>query len=153
MQEKDVFIDHNNQRTAGVLRLRHNFTRLANQLIAENKKDSAIKVLDRIVELMPQEKYPYDFYMIGIAEGYYKLNETEKADSLLNEYIKYTEDNLKYLFSLTGKFSDLVDYDKQLNLQIMQELSGIADKYGQPQTKTDLEQSMRKYMELYFQGY
>lgn len=153
MQEKDVFIDHNNQRTAGVLRLRHNFTRLANQLIAENKKDSAIKVLDRIVELMPQEKYPYDFYMIGIAEGYYKLNETEKADSLLNEYIKYTEDNLKYLFSLTGKFSDLVDYDKQLNLQIMQELSGIADKYGQPQTKTELEQSMRKYMELYFQGY
>jgi hypothetical protein len=38
MNQPDVFIDHNNQRTAMVLRLRNTFNRLAETLIQENKR-------------------------------------------------------------------------------------------------------------------
>jgi len=96
INEPDVFIDHNVQRTAMVLKLRNSFSRLAKKLIEEGKKDSALKVLDRVVELLPHPKFPYDFFMFGIIEGYYKLNEVQKANMLTLDYAKVSEQKLRY---------------------------------------------------------
>jgi hypothetical protein len=146
MNELDVNIDHNNQRTATVLRLRNNFNRLAQALIKQDKKDSALVVLDKIVELMPQEKYPYDFFMVGIIESYYMINQTEKANELAKSYAKTSFDNLRYLFSLERRFNDVVDYEKQINLQILQELSNMVDKYGQADLKKEFENSSNDFL-------
>lgn len=152
MNAPDVSIDHNIQRTATVLRLRNNFNRLANELIRENRKDSALKVLDRIVELMPNEKFPYDFFMIGLAESYYKLNETEKANQIVRRYVGICQQNLRYYFSLDSRFDSAADYDKQVNIQTLQELSGLADRYGQNEIKAEAEQFITQYMDMYYKG-
>lgn len=152
MNQPDVNIDHNNQRTTSVLRLRNNFNRLAGALIAQNKKDSARTVLNKIVDLMPQKKYPYDIFTLGIAESYYKLNENEKANKIVADYLKATKENLGYLFSLSSRFDNSVDDDKMLNLQILQELGSLSDKYGQDQMKTEIEKYLQRYMELYYRN-
>ncbi len=152
MDQPDVNIDHNNQRTTTVLRLRNNFNRLAEELIAKNKKDSALNVLDRISGLMPQYKYPYDLFTIGTIELYYKLNETEKANKILKDFLKATNENLKYLFSLSKYYENSVDYDKQVNLQTLQQLGSLSDTYGQVELKNEIDKSLQQYMQVYYQG-
>jgi hypothetical protein len=151
MNQPDVNIDHNNQRTTSVLRIRNNFNRLADELILRNKKDSALAVLNKIVELMPQRKYPYDIFTLGTAELYYKINEAEKANSLIKDFLKATSENLRYLFSLSHRFDKAIDYEKQVNIQLLQELGMLAEKYGQVELKTEIEQDLKQYMSLYYQ--
>lgn len=151
MNQSDVFIDYNNQRTTSVLKLRNNFNRLAQELIRLNKKDSAINVLNKIVELMPQDKYPYDFFMLGIIESYYQLNQTEKATKIAQDYSDISLKNLRYLFSLEKRFEQVVDYEKQVNLQILQELSEMTQKYGQAEVGKEIEKSLNDYMGRYYQ--
>lgn len=151
MEKPNVMVDHNLERTTMVLRLRNNFNRLAEELLVSGKRDSAIKVLDRIVELMPHNKFTYDFFVIGHIENYYKANETQKANSLLNEYASSTLENLDYFFSLSSRFSPLVNYDTELNLQVLQELVGLAELYGQNEIKEELESQLNSHFSTYLQ--
>lgn len=152
MDQPDVNIDHNNQRTTSVLRIRNNFNRLAEELILLNKKDSALAVLNKIYGLMPQEKYPYDLFTIGTIDLYFKLNETEKATKIAREFLKATNENLKYLFSLSVYFVNSIDYDKEVNLQTLQQLSSLSESYGQNDLKNEIDKSLQQYMEIYYQG-
>lgn len=150
MNEPNVFIDHNIQRTAMVLRIRNNFNRLAEGLIEAGKVDSAVKVMDRVVELMPNDKFPYDFFVIGHIHNYYNANETEKANALLKQYADVSAQNLAYYFSLGQRFSSAVNYERELNLQILQELVSMADAFGQKELLTEIEPVLNNYMMLYF---
>ena len=151
IDKPDVMVDHNVQRTTLVLRLRNNFNRLASELLAINRVDSAVAVLDRIVELLPQEKFPYDFFTIGLIETYYQANETEKANELLGNYAQASLDNLKYFYSLDRDLRNLVRYDTELNLQIVQELLAVAERFGQEEVKNKLEPEFNNYLSRYYQ--
>ena len=152
MNEPGVLIDHNIQRTAMVLRLRNNFGRLADELLDAGKRDSAVKVLDRISELLPQSKFPFDFFVIGHIETYYNANETEKANDLINRYASSTVENLEYYFSLEKNYAKLISYEKELNLQILQELVSTAKKYGQSTLSDELEPILNNFIMLYYRG-
>jgi hypothetical protein len=150
LENGNVMVDHNVQRTTLVLRLRNNFNRLAEKLIEMNRPDSALMVLDRIVELLPQEKFPYDFFVIGLIESYYKANETEKGNDLLANYANATVENLDYFFSLEPRFSSVVGYDTELNLQILQELISVAERFGQSELKETYEPTFNSYITSYY---
>lgn len=151
MNDPSVFIDYNNQRTAIVLKLRNTFNRLAETLIQENKKDSALKVLDKIYELMPHEKYPYDFFMIGIAENYFKLNQTERATAIVKKYSDILTQKLRYITGLGPRYKDYFDYDFRVNLQTLNELGSLAGTYGQTQIKDNINNEMNMFIEQYSQ--
>jgi hypothetical protein len=150
MNEPDVLIDHNIQRTAMVLRIRNSFNRLAEELIEQGRIDSAVLVLDRVVELMPNNKFPFDFFVIGLVHNYYKTNETDKANALLKEYADISAENLAYYFSLSPRFASAVNYERELNLQILQELVSMADNYTQTELVSEIEPVLNNYMMLYF---
>jgi len=149
MNEPDVFIDHNNQRTAMVLKIRNTFNRLAEKLIVEGKTDSAINVLNKVYDLMPHEKYPYDFFMIGIAENYYKLNQTERANEILKKYNDITVQKLKYYSSLGSRFDGYFDYDFRVNIQTLSELSGIAATYNQTALQNEIDNGINLFINKY----
>jgi len=151
IDDPSVLVDHNVQRTTMVLRIRNNFNRLADNLIKTGKRDSAVKVLDRIVELLPQEKFSYDFFVLGLIESYYKANETEKANSLLAAYANATNENLDYFFSLSSRYRNTVMHEAELNLQIFQELISIGEDYGQNEFIQDFESHLSRHMQFYFQ--
>lgn len=150
MNQPDVFIDHNIQRTAMVIRIRNLFARLAEELMSEGKREMAVNVLDKAVELLPHEKFPYDFFMIGIADNYYKLNQTEKANEIVKKYAEITVQELDYLFSLDGKFGSSTGQNKQNNLQILGQLNSMADQYGQTEIKADIETSFNRFLPLFY---
>lgn len=150
MNEPDVFIDHNIQRTTMVLKLRNTFNRLAENLLENNKRDSAVKVLDRIVEIMPHQKFPYDFFVIGHIENYYKANEIEKANALLQSYADVSIENLDYYFSLSGSFARVTSSEREYNLEILRELISVATRNGQVELRNGLESRFNGFLEQHY---
>lgn len=149
MNEPDFYMDHYNHRTLRVLQLRNKFTRLANALLEESKKDSAIKVLDRCLELMPKTQVPYDFFMIGIIEAYFKAGDDEKALDILNDYFSVAEEEYLYYRKFPGKFSGSVDREMRISLQIMGELLSLAEEKGRQDVADELSERFRPALNSY----
>ncbi|UCG28305.1 MAG: DUF2723 domain-containing protein, partial [Bacteroidales bacterium] len=146
MNEPDVHLDYYNKRTFSVIKIRNNFTRLAEALLLKGKRDSAIAALDRCMELMPHDRIPYDIFSVGTADMYYRCGETEKANRIVDEYAVVCEEDLKYYFSLRPSIGMAVDYEKRVQLQILRELVNLARRYRQEERADNLEE---KFNELY----
>jgi tetratricopeptide (TPR) repeat protein len=112
---------------------KNNFLRLAMRLVEENKKDSAIKVLDRCQEVFPNNKITYDYYMIQFAEVYYRAGAIDKANKMVELLAKIYEENITYYSSLKPEFAKYYDKDKNQAVAVIQRLGQIADEYKQNQ--------------------
>ncbi len=83
-----------------IMRVRQNYARLALALIQEGDKNKAVKVLDRVMEIFPPAKVPYDHYCIPIAEGYLKSDAREKGLKIIREYEKQLNQELIFYSKL-----------------------------------------------------
>ncbi len=131
MNEKDVYLDYFHQRTFNVIRMRPRFVRLADALIEENDFERAEKVLDRIVELAPHDKLPYDYFVLGIADAYYRINKFEKGNAILSKMESLCEANLDYFLSMSRKNRNLVQQDIGFQFQILNNVGQITRRYNQ----------------------
>ncbi len=129
MTEKDVFLDNFHINTILTTYTRNRFTRLANHLFNEGKKDKAVNVLDRIVELTPDNKIPYDYFTLSIIEAYSRFGEHEKAKKLIKEYSEKCDRLLTYYLSQTRKFIIGADYEIRYNLNILNEMQKLCNYY------------------------
>lgn len=151
MKESSVYLDENNMRMTTNFRI--NFSRLAEELMNENKRDSAIKVLDKCVEEMPDKTIPYNYFMTKIAELYYRAaGAYNRQDTLMAADMELTKkneliakgnaiseriatiygDNMKYYLSLKGtKYYKLLDQDMNQALYILQSLTSILKQTNQ----------------------
>ena len=61
------------------------FAQMVMQLMKEGKKDKAKAALDYAEQMIPAFNVPYDFQngALQMAEAYYQLGETEKADAII----------------------------------------------------------------------
>lgn len=138
INEPDFYMDHYNHRTLKVIQLRNKFARLANALIEEGKKDSAIKVLDRCMELMPVHQVPYDFFMVGVIDAYYKAGSDENAKTLLAGYFDISEKEYWYYNRFPRRFAGSVERESRIALQIMNELLETAKDWKDQELMDDL---------------
>jgi len=126
--------------------LRNLFYRLAMRLIEEGKKDTAVKVLDRCLEVMPEENVPYDVFVIRLAEAYYAAGKPEKANALVKEVAKISEEKYVYYNSFRGtKKLSSVKQDIQENVQIFGYCQQVAEINQQ---KTLADELRNKMMQL-----
>ncbi len=152
MNHEDVLIDHYNQRVISIMRFRSVFARLADALLKENKKDKAVEVLDKIVELTPNKQLPYDYTMLPIVELYYKAGETEKANKLVSELARIYKHDLNYYLSLNQPYISAVNYEIQIGMNVMQQLTGLTETYHQEdlfdEISTDFDMLYQKYIDI-----
>ena len=165
MNKPDVYLDENNMRMS--MNVRNNFVRLADALIDEGKADSAVAVLDRCNELTPNEKVPYNYFNLLMADSYYraargKMNnmgiDTLRIEVNMNpSYVKKANDVVKimadnceqeliYFFNLPPKFRDLVNDDLHRSFYIMRELGRIATSYGETELGDDITKRLNNLM-------
>jgi hypothetical protein len=147
MTNPKVYLDETNMRMT--MNFRNIFARLANALMDEGKKDSAVKVLNRCIELMPDSKMPYNMFMMPMAEAYYKAGENSKANEILNRLLDINVNELAYYFRFTGSRTHQLDGEKRQNLGIINRIKEIADAHNQ---KT-LSAKSQKLFEQYYQMY
>lgn len=128
MAEKDVYLDETILRQTK--NFRNIFYRLAEQLIVEGKKDSAIKAIDYCLQVMPNEKVQYDVFVVRLVEGYYLAGANEKANALAKQLMKIHEDKARYYLGFKSK-RNAVKPDIEDNIQIMGYIQQVVKNYKQ----------------------
>ncbi len=117
IKEDDVFVDNFILRNIRVMRVRETYSNLASVLISENKKDKAVKVLDYIVEILPENQVPYDGSMSEIVDNYLKLSQKEKAHKILDVIIKDYSEKMIYYNSFEKEiYAEKADLLNDINL-------------------------------------
>ena len=83
IDQPGIYIDENALRMC--YSHRRIFAQLVQQLMKEGKKDKAKAALDYVEKMVPAVNVPYDFQngSLQMAEAYYQLGETEKADAIV----------------------------------------------------------------------
>jgi len=124
-------VTHYVERTVGVMNIRNIFHRLAAQLMIENKNDKAIEVLDRCIEVIPDDKIPYDYGVLAIIEDYYKLEEFEKGNEIATQLLENYSQQVTYFNHFKGKQANLIERDIQIALFVVQNIYSISFQYQQ----------------------
>jgi len=138
-----VYLDENNLRMLS--NMRNIFAKLANALILANKKDSALKVVDRAMEVMPDKCVPFNYFVLPFVDIYYRLNQTEKAEQIVNRLSNIASKELKYIYKLKPEDRELLDYDIRVNMHILQQLFMMENQYGNKEKAKQLEATFNDY--------
>jgi len=147
MNDPHVYLDEQNIRM--IMNFRNIFAILADALIKEGKNDSARKVLDRCLEVMPQKTAPFNFFAVQLIEGYYRIGDIEKANKLSEGLFLLVDEDLKYLFSFDRKDMKSANMSFQESLAIMQRLQEMAHNFKQDSLSKKINSSFQKYYERY----
>ncbi|MGM0496657.1 MAG: protein O-mannosyl-transferase family [Bacteroidota bacterium] len=142
LNDPDVYVDHTTRRTSRVIRIRNKFARLADKLSKEGEHEKAVEVLDRGMELTPNEQIPYKFSILEVIKEYYDANAREKALELAKEVGELSKEKIDYYFSLKQPYAKSVDRDKQIALSITQRLSQITGENGHQEYSDELKETL-----------
>lgn len=127
------------------------FGMLALQLIAENKKDKALKVLQKAEKEIPAYNVPLNYMSGGadIAKAYALLGQKQKALDAINAAWKEACQYETYYLSLDGTKFAISQRDCMIQLSIMSQLSEITkmvDKNLAAKQKTQVDNYYRIYI-------
>ena len=127
------------------------FGMLALHLIAENKKDKALKVLQKAEKEIPAYNVPLNYMSGGadIAKAYALLGQKQKALDAINAAWKEACQYETYYLSLDGTKFAISQRDCMIQLSIMSQLSEITkmvDKNLAAKQKTQVDNYYRIYI-------
>jgi len=125
VNEENVMLDWTNVRIVSTMRIREQFNASARMMISEGEISKAIDMLDKCIELLPNEKIPYDFSLPGIIESYYLAGEKEKANSLFESYRGIIIDELNYYKGFEERLIPGLSNEIRKNLYLLQQLEKI----------------------------
>ena len=117
------------------------FSQLVGQLIREGKNDKAKKALDYAEKMIPAYNVPYDWQngAVQMAEAYYQLGETEKADSIMKALADKAVEYLTWYLSLDEqRFAmssrEIIDYQLPIlssEVKLMQKYNSDTEQHPQ----------------------
>ncbi len=148
MDKPGVFLD-NVFISSCALNIRQRCGALANALIEEGKKDKAIKVLDKCLQVTPQENVPYDVTMYAITMGYYQAGALDKASALSKKLFTNYESNIRYYYSFDRKEIPTFGSDPETAQDIMERLIYFANNFKQTALSKELEDRYTKLLQAY----
>ena len=149
VNDPEVYLDENIRRM--MMNFRNNFGRLANELITEGDTLRARSTLERCMEVIPNERVPFNYFMVPIIEAYYRLGETKLASSYLLTLSDLAEEEIRYFLSLGRQYAGDVDYDIQIRMHIMQELLRIT-RENQVEELIDRQQQIFQNLVVLYQS-
>lgn len=149
MNEPDVYLDHFHKNTLQVVRMRQRFSRLANTLISEGKKSEAVTVMDKCIELTPDDKFPYDMFSVENAEVYYKCGENEKGDKIIRVLMEKCDNLLNYYLNQRKNIVAGSSYQIRYHLQILQNLTVVTSNFERSELSVPVDAMMKKYYDMY----
>ncbi|MBR5604721.1 MAG: DUF2723 domain-containing protein [Bacteroidales bacterium] len=151
LNKEGVAVDPESRRN--LLFVKQAYMRLAQSLVNRGQNDSAVAVLDRCLEFFPDEKIPYDFYMLSYPEVYYKAGAAAKGDEIINKIVANCLDNLRYFSELDVRFIPYYAETIRENLAMINEMSNVAKRGNRIELNMRLENTLEeefgKFMYLF----
>jgi tetratricopeptide (TPR) repeat protein len=146
LADEDVLVDHFIQYNLNASRAREGFARVAKQLIREGKDEQALEMLDRGLEVLPTSKIQFtDANTYPYLEAYYSLEQWEKGDALLQEYLNTLIEYIEYYLQFDGPQANLVVNLIERRMDSLMELYYLA-AYAR---RDDIVRSMNDYLRTF----
>jgi tetratricopeptide (TPR) repeat protein len=142
-----IYINEDNFRMATTFR--NAYMRLARALMNENKMDSAVRVCDRISEMIPDRVVPLGYFNIGIGEVYLAAQEKDKGKEIFDRLVAIQEEQLDYYFSFPDHLRPAVRFDMEQCLAILHAVIRIVGDLGEKELENTYQEKMDFYYDLY----
>lgn len=135
-----VTVDRESYRNSALAK--QSYMRTAQALINLKRNDSAIRVLDRSIELFPHNKITFDYYMLPWVDLYFDAGAPEKAKNIMRILSNRYLDDLEYYNRLAPRFAGYYDRQSQEALAVIQRLSDIARQKDLKDFSDELENAL-----------
>lgn len=139
LNEEEVVVDRESARNSGMAK--QNYVRLAQSLMNQGRKDSAVAVLDRGIEFFPPEKFPFDYYMLSWAEFYYEAGATDRGNDVARKLTERYAQDLAYYSSLPDKVASYYQDNVQEAMAVLQRLMQMTERYKQEELGKEIEKT------------
>ncbi len=111
--ENNIYLDEESRKNS--ITYRGNISRLIKQLIIEDKKDKALKLLDLTMKKLPIEDYGYYTLLEPFIDSYYLLKDNQKARKIFTLISSKYQEKLFYFSGLSEsnkiRYSELIYTD------------------------------------------
>ncbi len=146
MNDPDIYIDETIRRTIRVVRVRQNFQRLAQELIAEGDKIRAKEVMERAEELLPTAIHTPNLFDLEFATPWYQLEEFERGDRFLEDVAIICTQELDFFYSLDEAQFRTVEMEVQMAMETYRRILRNLATYQRMDLYTKLEPKFDEFM-------
>ncbi len=150
MHMPDVY--HGTETVRMSLNYRSMFARLANSLIEEDKKEEALRTLDRCMEAIPHESIPLNFSVAGVVEAYYKIEEFEKGNAIALQLMDVYSQEIEYFTRLSRKQVGRLGNEPDIAMSVLQKLLILARVHKQDEVLETIEARFEEIESQYLQS-
>lgn len=106
------------------------FNKLAEELLKEGKKDKALNVLNKCMEVLPPENVPLDYSALSTGELFYAVDEMEKGEEIFTAIADDAMRNIDWFFRLRPTQLASVEGDLRTNLAVMNQILAVNKHYN-----------------------
>ncbi len=149
LNKPGIYLDETITRMA--MNSRSMFGRLAEALLQEGKTDSARRVLDRCMELLPETVIPHDYFSVSMVGSYLKAGDSASAMKISEQVKKTSTAELAYYFAFPDRYLKSLDLNIQESLFTLQRLGMVLTESGRKEDADAIEPEARKYYDLFLQ--
>jgi MFS family permease len=147
LNDPSVYLDETNLRM--VMNIRSVYARLVTSLIEQGKKDSARKVIDKCLAEMPDNCTPYDYFIVPVVDGLYKIGETSRANAIAEKLIRTSSGELAYYFSFPDMDLKDMEIPMQESLFTLQKIGVCTGLAGETKLSKQADEALTRYYDLY----
>lgn len=124
-----IYIDENVMRMCYTHR--RVFAQLIEQLMKEGQKDKALAALDYAEKMIPAYNVPYDWQngAVQMAEAYYQLGQTEKADKIMDALANKAIEYMTWYLSLDDSQFFVSTREFEYHIALLNEELKLMEKY------------------------
>ena len=124
-----IYIDENVMRMCYTHR--RVFAQLIEQLMKEGQKDKALAALDYAEKMIPAYNVPYDWQngAVQMAEAYYQLGQTEKADKIMDALANKAIEYMIWYLSLDDSQFFVSTREFEYHIALLNEELKLMEKY------------------------
>jgi hypothetical protein len=139
----DVYLDDYNKRSIKIIRARQVFSRLAEKLIDEGQTEKAIRVLDAMFAIFPNEKIPLDHDSFQAARQYLRGGAIEKGSQKVDQMAGNSLDMLHYYLTLPDYFSRAASDEQEREMGTLQNLVVLARQYNLTELSESIDRELQ----------
>jgi len=132
-----------------VVKARLVYARLAKELAARGDREMAASVIDRCMEVLPPDRFPYDPYFPELIEAALKAGASDKAEEMTRAFTAYYYARLDYFLKQKPYIISSAEYEIQSAIQYVSKVAGFCIENGQPALGAEIQERIGKYFSDY----
>jgi hypothetical protein len=137
LNDPGVYVDPESLNNS--VRPKTNFMRVAQSLQEQGMNAEAVEMLDTYIRFFPDEKVPFDMYMLPFAEIYYKAGATEKANQLVERVAEICSQDLDYYASYPPAYNTYFEEETQTALGMIRRMTMLATQFKQEELASRMD--------------